>query len=64
MQPSSLSWREQVEHGIADHYAHGKTPRCEPKTDADWVALEERFPTSPLRAIWFTITGRELGGAS
>ena len=54
-----MNWREQVEHGIADHRAHGKEPRgLEPKTEAEWDALREMFPASPLRAIWFVLTGR------
>ncbi len=55
-----IDWREQVEHGLADHRAHDKTPANEPATELEWQQLFERYPGSPLRAIWFAITGRSL----
>ena len=55
----SASWREQVEAGIADHYAHGKTPKNVPASDAEWAELEAEFPRS-LLATWYVLTGRRL----
>lgn len=51
-------WQRQVEHAIADHREHGKTPRHEPQTTGEWRELYERFPNSPLSAIWYVLTGR------
>jgi len=54
------SWREQLELGMAEHRAHGKRVRNEPETEDDWARLYHRYPNSPLRALWFVLTGRAV----
>ena len=55
-------WRRRVEDELAGHREHGKTPKNEPTTEAEWLELYDAEPRA-LYASWLAITGRRVGEA-